>query len=249
MVNASQAWLHLGDTRRAIEFARQALRVDAGNWKAHAALSNALMVVGDYVVCRDCLEAARRLNPKAMEPIVNLVMVHEKLGDLKAAQRWLRTAIEHCTKKADFSELNHCSNQIAEWLPGDQALAYLDRIVADRPDAAIALNNRAILLRRLGRLSEALASAGKALELNPVYAKAWSNQATILLQLERPADAIASADQAIALDPLLTGPYLAKASALSHLGQMPKARETIARGLALMPQNKQLLHAETAFWR
>ena len=67
--------------------------------------------------------------------------------------------------------------------------------------AGRAWNNRANSLRALQRFDEALASAERALAINPDFAQAWSIRGAILRDLHRPDDAMASLDRAISLAP------------------------------------------------
>ena len=55
----------------------------------------------------------------------------------------------------------------------DESLAILDRLVAQHPDFAEALNRRASLLFRMGRAGAALRDCEQALRLNPNHYGAW----------------------------------------------------------------------------
>jgi tetratricopeptide (TPR) repeat protein len=56
-------------------------------------------------------------------------------------------------------------------------------------------------LRKLNRLSEAIASYEKATNLKPDYHEAWTNRGNTLVSLEKLSEAIASYDKAIELKP------------------------------------------------
>jgi tetratricopeptide (TPR) repeat protein len=102
---------------------------------------------------------------------------------------------------------------------------------------------QSILLRRLGRFSEALASAEQAVRLNPRYAKGWSNRASILFQMGDYQQAILSADQAIAYERTTGGAYAAKAAALGQLGRSKEARACLEEGLRAIPGHPLLVRA------
>jgi protein O-GlcNAc transferase len=82
---------------------------------------------------------------------------------------------------------------------GKEALASYDRAVALRPDDAVVLNNRGVILQELKRFDEALASYERAIALRPDFADALYNRGAILQELKRLEDALASYDQVLAI--------------------------------------------------
>ncbi len=65
----------------------------------------------------------------------------------------------------------------------DEALAILDRLVAQYPDYAEALNRRASLLFRMGRVGASLRDCEHVLRLNPNHYGAWHGLGLCNLQL------------------------------------------------------------------
>ncbi|MGM9490518.1 O-linked N-acetylglucosamine transferase family protein [Ideonella sp. YS5] len=92
---------------------------------------------------------------------------------------------------------------VAQHLLGEheQALAWLDRAAAVKPDAADLHVNRGEVLRTLTRWPEAEAALRRALELLPDNVEAWNNLGLVLQARGRHAEAQAAYDHALALKP------------------------------------------------
>src|SRR3569623_3561125 len=82
-----------------------------------------------------------------------------------------------------------------------EAIAFIDRALALRPDNPAAHSNRGLSLRALGRAHEALASCDQALRYKPDYADAHNNRGLALAALSRPAEAHKSYETALAREP------------------------------------------------
>lgn len=107
---------------------------------------------------------------------------------------------------------------VTEGRPAD-ALALLDRAVAEDPRLAGAQQNRSLALLALGRADEALAAAEAATQLDPDLGEAWLTKGALLARAGRVADALPSFRRAAELRP-----------------SDPRALENLARALALTGQ-------------
>ena len=92
---------------------------------------------------------------------------------------------------------------VAQHLLGEheQALVWLDRAAAVKPDAADLHVNRGEVLRTLTRWPEAEAALRRALELLPDNVEAWNNLGLVLQARGRHAEARSAYDRALALKP------------------------------------------------
>lgn len=95
------------------------------------------------------------------------------------------------------------AHQLLEQWP--QALSAYDALLAIEPQHGRALQQRALVLRQLGRPSEALASLDAALALDPTNATALANRASLLQVLEDAAGAEAALRAALQQRPDDTG--------------------------------------------
>jgi tetratricopeptide (TPR) repeat protein len=244
LVNAAQTWLNLGRPDKARAAARQALVQNPRNWKAHTALGSVHFQAGEHSAARASFTAAHEFDDEAVEPILGAANASHHLGQPDEARRWLGLAVKRCAARGQFAPLDSASLLIIELLAEKDAYNLVHRILSDNPRAAITWNNRAVLLRRMGAPPEdILASAERALALNPAYAKAHVQQANALLELRRWDEALEAADRALALDAALAGAYAAKFSALATLGRLAEARACVDRGLSVLPGHELLLRA------
>lgn len=249
LVNAAQSWINLGRLDQAKAAAKEALKLDRENWKAHHALGLALLAANDLSSALASFNAAHEFGSGALEPVVNAAQAAGALGHQDDARRWLKLALERCAADDRFAPLDCCSQFIIELLEERDAYNLIHRILTENPRAAMTWNNRAVLMRRMGAFPQALESAEQALALNPTYAKAYVQKANALLELRRWPEALAAAERALALDANLGGAYTACASALAQLGRLPEARARIAAGLRQLPGNALLLRARDVFNR
>jgi len=118
-----------------------------------------------------------------------------------------------------------------------EAIAFIDRALALRPDNPAALSNRGLSLRALGRAQEALASCERAIRLKPDYADALNNRGLALATLRRLAEALKSYEQALALDPLHLDALNNRGIALFELGRLDEALACFDRALTIRPDH------------
>jgi predicted O-linked N-acetylglucosamine transferase (SPINDLY family) len=108
-------------------------------------------------------------------------------------------------------------------------------VLRARPDHVAALNLLGVVLGRLGRNTDAIASFDRALALAPQAAESWFGRAMTLIAIGRPQDAIASFDRAIAAKPEVAQAHLMRAKLLADLRRDNDALAGVDRLLALAP--------------
>jgi len=116
-----------------------------------------------------------------------------------------------------------------------RALDDYDRITALEPNIAEAHNNRGLVLHRLARPSEALASCERAIALDPSLSSAHVNRGNALSALGRRDEALAAYQQALALSPDGAEAHLGRGNILCNEGRPDEARAAYDRALALKP--------------
>src|SRR5262249_48045570 len=84
---------------------------------------------------------------------------------------------------------------------GNEALATYNRALRLRPNDAVAINNRGVVLQQLQRFEEGLASYERAIALKPDFVDALYNRGATLQALRRFEDALGSYNRALALRP------------------------------------------------
>jgi tetratricopeptide (TPR) repeat protein len=104
-----------------------------------------------------------------------------------------------------------------------------------QPGCADAHFNKAIALKQLTRLEEAVESYDRAIAIDPELVEAWCNRGNTLRELGRAVEALASFDAAIRLRPDFALAHHNKASALHDLRRWDEAFESYERAIALEP--------------
>ncbi|WP_109106337.1 tetratricopeptide repeat-containing glycosyltransferase family protein [Azospirillum sp. TSO35-2] len=122
-----------------------------------------------------------------------------------------------------------------EWT---QALAVYDRLLGSGGCGALApaaYANRGAVLRRLGRLDDAVASCVEAVIRRPDLAEAYATIGAILQESDHPVAALDACRRAIALAPGLYTAYMALGHAFQDLGDHAQAYRALARSVDLNP--------------
>ena len=109
----------------------------------------------------------------------------------------------------------------------------MDRGLKINPAWGAAWCNRGLLLAKLGKDEEALASLQKAAELVPDAPEVWNNLGEVLARLDRPAEAVERFDKAVALDDDYAPAWFGKARVLLNNGRKKDGRQAARRFLKL----------------
>ena len=111
----------------------------------------------------------------------------------------------------------------------------LQSVTRAQPNHVPALNLLGVVLGRLGRSAEAVASYDRALASAPDSAEAWYGRGMTLLAIGRPQDAIASFDRVLAVQPDFAQVHLLRAKLLADLGRPEAALQAIDKLLVIAP--------------
>lgn len=122
----------------------------------------------------------------------------------------------------------------------DEALAAYDLALSchpglGHPGLGAALNNRGVVLQRLGRIPEALAALRQALTRDATHVDALVNLGSVLLDDHQPEMALAALDQALAQNAALAEAHQHRGTALKTLGRMDEADAAYQAAVALKP--------------
>jgi tetratricopeptide (TPR) repeat protein len=119
----------------------------------------------------------------------------------------------------------------------DAALRICDAELAARPDSPETHNWRGVLLSRLRRHDDAVASFDKAIQLRPEYFQAFNGRGNSLQALGRFAEAVASYDRALALNVNYPTAHANRGNALQALKRYSDAIESYHKAIALKPDH------------
>ncbi|HET7063542.1 MAG TPA: tetratricopeptide repeat protein [Rudaea sp.] len=129
----------------------KAVALDPGYAAAYAGLAYAELYSADYAASADEMAAGRQ---RAQVAIDKSIALAPDLADGYAVRGWLRSRVTW------------------DWSGGQ---ADFEKALALEPGNATAQRQYGLLLLDLGRVTEAIAAARKAIELDPLSAAAWTN--------------------------------------------------------------------------
>jgi Tfp pilus assembly protein PilF len=105
------------------------------------------------------------------------------------------------------------------------------------PDNPEILGNYANLLKRRGRLDDALHHCRRAVKAAPALAKAWLNLGLAALSADRAAEAREGLERAVRLDPKSSSAWQALGSAHRAVGDLEGAEKAFRKSVGLRPEN------------
>ena len=114
--------------------------------------------------------------------------------------------------------------------------------LATDPEAFLAHNNLAVILRGRGQVDEAIAHLRKALEIQPDFAEAHNNLGNALLQHGQIEEAIAHFRRAFEIEPNNAPAHANLGSALIQMGRVDDSIAQFQMALAARPDNVELLN-------
>lgn len=120
----------------------------------------------------------------------------------------------------------------------EKAIAFDDLIVKLAEDQPLVWARRGSLLRKLGRIQEAVECFERAIELCPHLAEVWNAQGAALLAIEKYDDAVLCLDRAIQIDPDFAEAWCNKGAATLASGDAKKSIQYFDRAIDIDDENK-----------
>jgi len=189
------------DTRKAIDYYEEAIRLDPGYALAHAKLSSAADTLAfNYVVPvqerEEAIAKAHASARSALDLAPNLPEAHSALGtvlqtldlNLVAAEAEFRRAVELGPQNA--SALANLASLLGDLGRLDESITLRQRAIEIDPLRASFHEGLALELIPLGRYDEAEAALRKAIELQPQAAISYSRLAVIQILRGKPGAAV-----------------------------------------------------------
>jgi len=140
---------------------------------------------------------------------------------------------------AEWSAYNNLASLLLERGRPAEAVPFLERALALRPDVPEVHHTMADAWLRLGRRDEARAEYARALAVAPGYAPAHNGLGLLLLDEGKATEAIAEFEQAIRLRPDLAAPFYNLGNALVALDRWREAEPYYERALQIDPEFAQ----------
>ncbi len=199
-------------------------------------LGNTLKRLGRLAEARGRYEIALSLAPTYAEALSNLANLATDMGDPAQGLVLARKALEVNPRLAE-AYINAAAAELSRGRDED-ALRWIDKLLAFFPQHPGALGVRTVPLRHLERLDEALETARRAVTMAPGNGEALLAMAEVLQALGRTAEALAGYDRAIAAPGLAVEKALVnKAVCLMEAGDKQAAQAGFELALERFPNS------------
>jgi len=234
-----EACLERGDDAEAEAAFTRALELDPQRVEAYVQRGSLRAQRGATAEARADYDAALDLDPRDSAALFKrAVLALNTGGDLEQALRDATLALESEANRAEGLRLR-AMLQIARGQP-TEALADLERCLAEDPSNAGALDERA-RLRRLSDPAAALSDHTRAIELSPTNGTLWLNRGHTRLLAGDPQGALDDLDRASELAAKSSAVHLFRGHALHQLGRKREALESFERAVELGPTDVRAL--------
>jgi tetratricopeptide (TPR) repeat protein len=231
---------------------RHATALDPNSVWAWTNLARAKIDAGDLDIAHAYLTRAVQLRPDNADTNNNLGVVYRRLGDPVAAKQYYDEAIRLRPDSPEFAYNIGRLHSDIELLEGlgftsreDQwrtAAQWFERALTARPDDVKTLSELGIVMRRLGRLDEAIDFYERALRVYAHNADVRYNFAITLAALGRDGEAREQYERALELEPGHVGACNNLAMMLARTGHPREATRLLEAGLSASPDQPMLLH-------
>ena len=215
LVRLGSALEELGRDDEALTAYRTAAEATSESSFVELGLGRIALRAGNHDTARRHLRRALRLNPDHREARAALAQAlaasghsaearreRAKTGDIQT-ETSMPDALMYKVLEAgvSFQALDRLA--IRSFQVGDlnQALIYIDRALAIRPDAMKSLHRRGVYLAQLGRFAEAVAPLRRVVDNEPKNADARNMLGSSLFKLKKPFEAKRFLEEALALRP------------------------------------------------
>jgi eukaryotic-like serine/threonine-protein kinase len=206
--------------KKAIEYFQQAIAKDEKYARAYAGLADSHLLLGSYYV--EALPDAKAAAEQALKLDSSLAEAHVALGHIKLWLDWDWPAAERAFKQG----------------------------IALGPASALAHNQYAMYLATLGKTSEAIAEARRALDLDPLSPIVNSDLGWHLLYAGKPTDAIAQFRKTLEFDANSVSAHEGLGIAFSEEGLHDDAIAELRRALQLAENSPAVMgHLGAAYVR
>lgn len=188
LIQQARQHLRQGELPQAAALYEQALAAEEMHIAAHEGLATAAFMMQDYPRAITHFQRVSKLDPRRVQPLVNLGAVYNRKGDFQQATKILRQALSKDRKCAEayynLGIAHRGLNQLS------MAVSAYREAIRLAPEMAEAYLNLANAYQEMGNLQQAQQNYRRALELKPGFERAKRG-------LERAQSAAAEAKQTL----------------------------------------------------
>jgi len=139
------------------------------------------------------------------------------------------------SKKDASNELVKYGEDMANAKRYDEALTLFEKALSINPNNDMAWGDKALILDKVGNISDALSSFSKAISINPNNSVTWLNKGLTLLRMRKFNESIECFDTALELNNSYAKAWYNKGRALAMLGENDKSQPCLDKARKLDP--------------
>jgi len=139
------------------------------------------------------------------------------------------------SKKDASNELVKYGEDMANAKRYDEALTLFEKALSINPNNDMAWGDKALILDKVGNISDALSSFSKAISINPNNSVTWLNKGLTLLRMRKFNESIECFDTALKLNNSYAKAWYNKGRALAMLGENDKSQPCLDKARKLDP--------------
>jgi tetratricopeptide (TPR) repeat protein len=236
-----------GDARSAAVLCRKVLTMDSNNAHAYNHLGRALFNSGAGSDALAAFESALGLKPDYYQAWHNIGHVRRAQADFKGAESAYRKAIE----LAPFYQSALLNLALLKMSQGDNqsAISSLQALLKINPAQAEALLNLGICHQIERNYSEAESAFLSASTAAPNDARIWRHLGGLYRELQDSNKGIECFRNALQIEPLASDVRAELISTLELINELDQAESVIADGLALQPDDANILFESAKIYR
>ena len=233
--NQAKSAAQQGLTKQAMEFYREAIRLDPEYGQALTGLGALLLTQRQVDEAKSLFEKALDIDPNHATALINLAMIDQSRGDKESAIRRLRTVI---ARNPEYAEAHlNLGSLLASMKKHDEAIQHLLKAVEFKPKMAAAHLNLAAAYMDVQQWEKAEVHYRTVQQLSPrLAAHAHYGLGNAQVRQLRHADAVVSYRKAIAQGRANAQTYTRLAKSLLALGHKKDAIDALKKALEINPQ-------------
>ncbi len=195
-------------------------------------------LVKNYGRALELLLKVRDPSNEDADVLFNIATCERELKNFKSAERYFKIYTDRFSNHSHgWASAAECQFQLQSF---DLGIRFADRAIKLDASSLAAWTVRGDCQRATGQLESALASYGRANQIQP-NVECWLNAGLTLLEMDRVSEAIDALTRAIALAPNAASLRVTRGSMFHNRGKLPEAVADYRAALAITPDDGETL--------
>ena len=234
--NQAKSAAQQGLTQQAMEYYREAIRLEPAYGQALTGLGALLLMEQRIAEAQTLFEKALSVDPHHATALINLATIDRSRGDNESALNRLRKVI---ARNPDYAQAHlNLGSLLATMKKHDEAIQSLSQAVQLNPKMEAAHLNLATVYMETQQWDKAENHFRRVQLLSPRIAYAHFGLGTLLARQKRHSEAVISFRKAISLDATSAQAFTQLGLSLFALGEKPAAIDALKRAVELDPKDQ-----------